>query len=121
MRKPALLIALIAIALTAAASEKSTSDLKFSVVKDENGKPVRNASVVLHEVNKHGKQSKGGLQLKTDLDGNASYSGIPYGKIRVQVIAPGFQTFGEDYDINQPSTDIVIKLQKPKDQYTIYK
>ncbi len=97
------------------------SDLSFTVVKDSNGKPVRNASVVLHPVNKEGKQEAGGLQLKTDADGKAAYNSIPYGKLRVQVIASGFQTFGQDYDINQPTQEIVIKLQRPKDQYTIYK
>lgn len=101
------------------ADEKS-SDLKFLVVKDDNGKPVRNASVILHEVNKEGRQSKGGMQVKTDADGQASFPGAPYGKMRVQVLAPGFQTFGEDYDINQPRQEITVKLKRPQKQYSIY-
>jgi len=40
------------------------SDLRFVVVRDYNGKPVRNAAVVLHPVNRKGKQSRGGLELK---------------------------------------------------------
>src|SRR5258706_5222883 len=106
-------------AVSAAAEEHAT--LNFVVLKDANGKPIRNASIVLHPVHKSGKQAKGGLQLKTDPDGKTSYEGIPYGKLRVQVIAPGFQTFGEDYEISQPQQEIVIKLQRPKDQYSIYK
>jgi len=66
------------------------------------------------------KQQNGGLELKTDVDGKASYDGIPYGKIRVQVLAPGFQTFGEDYDINQPTMDVTIKMKRPAGQYSIY-
>lgn len=97
------------------------ADLSFTVVRDENGKPVRNASVVLHPVEKNGKQANGGLQLKTDADGKTVYSGIPFGKLRVQVIAPGFRTFGEDYDINELNQSITIKLQRPKEQYSIYK
>jgi hypothetical protein len=96
------------------------SSLSFVVVKDYNGKPVRNAGVVMHSVGKHDKQDRGGLELKTDADGKASFDGVPYGKLRVQVLAPGFQTFGEDYDINQPTMEITIKLKRPEGQYSIY-
>src|ERR1700694_4874206 len=78
------------------------SDLRFVVVRDYNGKPVRNAAVVLHPVSRKGKQARGGLELKTDNDGKTNIDGIPYGPLRVQVLAPGFQTFGEDYEINKP-------------------
>jgi hypothetical protein len=94
--------------------------LSFVVVRDYNGKPVRNAGVVMHSVGKHDKQDRGGLELKTDADGKASFDGVPYGKLRVQVLAPGFQTFGEDYDINQPTMEITIKLKRPEGQYSIY-
>lgn len=103
------------------AQHKSTSSLQFLIVKDGNGKPVRNAEIVLHPVDKSGHQKSEGLELKTHEDGKANVSGIPYGKLRVQVIAPGFKTYGEDYDINLPSHDITIKLQKPSEQYSIYK
>ncbi len=110
--------AAVMVVLGLAAGQKY-ADLKFLVVRDAGGKPIRNASVVLHPVEKDGKQSKGGLQLKTDPDGRASYDGVPYGKLRVQVIAPGFQTFGEDYDISEPTHEITIKLKRPADQYSI--
>jgi hypothetical protein len=94
--------------------------LNFIVLKDSNGKPVRNAAVVLHAVSDKGAQEKGDLELKTDLDGKASYEGVPYGKLRVQVLATGFQTFGADYDIEQPTLEISIKLKRPTGQYSIY-
>jgi len=94
--------------------------LKVVVLKDDNGKPVRNAGVVMHSVDKHGKQDRGGLELKTDAEGKASFDGVPYGKLRVQVLATGFQTFGEDYEINQPTVEITIKLKRPESQYSIY-
>jgi hypothetical protein len=94
--------------------------LSFVVLKDFNGKPVRNAAVVLHSVNNKGKQEKGGMELKTDDNGKASYEGIPYGKIRVQVLATGLQTYGGDYDVNQPDMEITIKLNRPEGQYSIY-
>ena len=96
------------------------SSLSFVVVKDYNGKPVRNAGVVMHSVGKHDKQDRGGLELKTDADGKANFDGVPYGKLRVQVLAPGFQTFGEDYDINQAKMDLTIRLKRPQGQYSVY-
>src|ERR1700730_4891417 len=82
------------------------SDLRFVVVRDYNGKPVRNAAVVLHPVNRKGKQSRGGLELKTDAEGRTNIDGIPYGPLRVQVLAQGFQTFGEDYKIDKAEIEI---------------
>lgn len=96
------------------------SSLKFAVLKDDNGKPVRNAAVILHPVGGGGKQSKGGLELKTNGEGKAGSDGIPYGMLRVQVIAPGFQTFGEDYTIDQPQKELIIRLKRPQGQYSIY-
>ena len=114
-------IATIVIVLLAAgaAAEDESSDLKFLVIKDYSGKPVRNASVIMHPINKEGKQ-KGGLQLKTGPDGRTSFEGVPYGKLRIQVLAQGFQTYGEDYDINQPTTEITIRLKRPQGQFSIY-
>jgi len=118
-RRIALIVMPLMLVLTAAAVE-NTSKLDFLVLKDSNGKPVRNASVVLHPVNSHGKQERGGLQLKTDADGKTSFDGAPYGKLRIQVLAPGFQTFGADYEVNQRSMEITIKLKRPQEQYSIY-
>jgi hypothetical protein len=100
--------------------DEPTSILSFVVVKDDNGKPVRNAAVIMHPVNSGGKQSRGGLELKTDGDGKTSFDGIPYGKLRVQVLASGFQTFGEDYDVNQAKMNFTVKLKRPQSQYSIY-
>ncbi len=101
--------------------EGGAADMSFLVVKDTNGKPVKYASVILHSVDKNGKQSNGGLQLKTSEEGKTAVPNIPYGKVRIQVIAKGFQTYGQDYDVNQPNMEITIKLKPPADQYTIYK
>ncbi len=122
MRRTALFTALVAVLLTeVAAAQQGSSNLKFQVVKEQNGKPVRNASVILHSVDKDGKQGKGGLQTKTDAEGKCNIPAIPYGKLRVQVLAHGLQTYGEDVNINQPEQEFVIKLKPPQEQYSIYK
>ncbi len=115
------LILVLISAMAWASQEKGSADISFKVLKDDNGKPVRNAAVVLHNVNEKGKASAGGMELKTDAEGNASYQGLPYGKILIQVIAPGFQTYGESFEINEASKTITIKLKRPQEQYSIYK
>jgi len=100
--------------------EGPTAVLSFLVVKDDNGKPIRNAAVIMHPVDAHGKQGRGDLELKTDADGKTSFDGVPYGKLRVQVLASGFQTFGEDYDVNQAKMAFTVKLKRPQSQYSIY-
>ncbi len=102
------------------ADNEPTSFMYFLVLKDDNGKPVRNAAVILHAVSAKGKQERGDMELKTDPDGKANFDGIPYGMLRVQVLAPGFQTYGEDYDIEKAKTEITIKLKRPQGQYSVY-
>ena len=100
--------------------EGPISALRFVVVRDSDGKPVRNAQVVLHPVKRKGKQAKGEIELKTDADGRTNIEGIPYGPLRVQVLAPHFQTFGEDYEINKAAMEIAVKLKRPGGQYSVY-
>jgi hypothetical protein len=74
----------------------------------------------MHSVGNSGKQARGGMELKTDGDGKTSFDGIPYGTLRVQVLASGFQTFGEDYDVQRPAMSFTIKLKQPQNQYSLY-
>jgi hypothetical protein len=127
MRKIILPAVIAAIVLSAAVGwgqkdkdNEPTSWLYFSVIKDDSGKPVRNAAVILHPVNAKGSQERGGLELKTDPEGKADLDGIPYGPLRVQVLAHGFQTYGEDFDVSKPKTEITIKLKRPQGQFSIY-
>jgi hypothetical protein len=101
--------------------EQKTALVNLTVVRDSNGKPVKNAEVVLHLIDNHGKQMQEGLELKTHDDGKAEATSIPYGKVRIQVIAPGFRTYGQDVSVDQPNIAVTIKLQKPAEQLSIYK
>jgi hypothetical protein len=99
--------------------EGPTASVQFLVTNDAGGKPVKYAQVVLHPINKKGKAT-GELELKTDVDGKASIDGIPYGKVEVQVLAPGFQTYGADYEVKAATVEISVKLKKPAGQYSTY-
>ena len=115
-----LILSFVAIAPAKKKRADPLATLNFVVIRDENGKPVRNAAVVMHPVDEDGKQVPNGLELKTNPEGKATYDGVPYGKLRVQVLAPGFQTYGEDYEIHDLAMDITIKLKRPTKQYSIY-
>lgn len=123
--RPLLAIAaLLFLSTSLIASDKKdvegTSSANFVVLKDETGKPVRNAAVILHPVGKNAKQKNTGFELKTDAEGKTRFDGIPFGVLRVQVIAHGFQTFGDDFQINQSEQNITIRLKRPQGQYSIY-
>ena len=115
-----LVILCFAVAAYAGKKTEPTASVNLTIVRDANGKPVKNAEVVLHMVQK-GKEKQEGLELKTHEDGKAEASGLPYGTWRIQVIAPGFRTYGQDFELNQPTHEFTIKLQKPTDQVSIYK
>jgi len=119
-----ILALILAFTISLAAKDKKNTpetfaNLYFTVLKGDSLKPVRNASVILHPVGKNG-QSNSGYQMKTDADGKVASEGVPYGMLRVQVLAHGFQTFGNDYNVNQPEMNIEIRLKRPNDQLSIY-
>lgn len=104
-----------------AQDKPSTATVNLLVVRAANGKPVKNAEVVLHTLDKDGNEKQDGLELKTHEDGKTWTDGVPYGKVRIQVIARGFRTWGNDFDVSKPSIDVTVKLQKPRAQFSIYK
>jgi hypothetical protein len=97
-----------------------TCKVSVTVVKATDGKPVEDAAVVFHPINKDGKD-EGNMELKTNEDGKAVINVIPIGDtVRVQVVATGYQTYGESYELPDDTKDITIKLNRPSRQYSIY-
>ncbi|MDQ1453429.1 MAG: hypothetical protein QOK38_3295 [Acidobacteriaceae bacterium] len=98
-----------------------TMKIDISVIRASTGKPIPNAAVIFHPVNDKGKV-EGAMELKTDLEGKTKLDVIPIGStVRLQIIANGFQTFGNDYVANADAKQITIKMERPKSQYSIYK
>jgi 5-hydroxyisourate hydrolase-like protein (transthyretin family) len=128
MRKSLLIITLTAFVAVAfaplaygAKDKVPKATVNFLILRDTNGKPIRNAAVVIAKVNRKGRQEQWGQELKTNAEGKAQHPAVEYGKVRIQMIAPGYQSYGQDYEINQETMDIVIKLKFPQDQHSIYK
>jgi hypothetical protein len=94
-------------------------------VKDRNGKAVDRASVVVHFVEgrsavKLGKKTTTNWEMRTNQEGVAHIPSIPQGKIRIQVIAKGYQTFGNTFDVDEQEKTIEVKLNPPQPQYSAH-
>ena len=101
-------------------SPPATARIEVTVLREVNGKPIENAAVVFHPM--QGEKDKGAMELKTNEDGKTVIDVLPIGDtVRLQVIASGFQTFGDEYKIDKPEMAIEIKMKRPGEQYSIYK
>lgn len=96
-----------------------TSHIEVTVLKDTNKKPILNAAVVFHSVRDG--VDEGNLEVKTNEEGKAIIDVIPTGSaVDVQVIADGFATFANTYQVNEPSRAIEVHMVKPRAQISTY-
>jgi 5-hydroxyisourate hydrolase-like protein (transthyretin family) len=94
--------------------------IEVTVVRDASGKPVENAAVVFHPI--EGDHDKGVMELKTNEEGKTVIDVIPVGDtVRMQIIARGFQTTGEDFKVDKEEIKLVVRLRRPGQQYSIYR
>ncbi|WP_263354565.1 carboxypeptidase-like regulatory domain-containing protein [Acidicapsa acidisoli] len=97
-----------------------TSHVVVTVVRATNGKPIEDAAVIFHPLMDG--HDNGNMELKTNEDGKTTIDLLVTGSsVRVQIIADGFQTYGNDYKIDKDNMAIDVKLKRPVAQYSIYK
>lgn len=97
-----------------------TSRIEIFILRNVDGKPIENAAVVFHPVVNG--QDRGAMELKTNEDGKTIIEVLPIGgTVRLQVIARGFQTYGEDIEVDKPEMAFTIRMKRPGEQYSIYK
>jgi 5-hydroxyisourate hydrolase-like protein (transthyretin family) len=100
-------------------SPPPTARIEVTVLRRIDGKPIRNAAVIFHAI--EGEKDKGYMELKTNEDGKSVIDVMPIGDtVRLQIIAKGFQTYGQDYKIDKASLAIEIQMKRPGEQYSIY-
>lgn len=92
-------------------------------VKTLGGNPVERASVVVRFVKgrakmKLGKKIRTTWETRTNQEGVAKIPPVPQGQILVQVIAKGYQTFGQKFDVDEEEKTIQVKLNPPQAQYS---
>ena len=92
------------------------------VVTTQSGKPIERADVVVRfggrSVVKFGKMVRTTWEMRSTQEGVAEIPEMPKGKIRVQVIAKGYQTFGQTFEVAEDQRTIEIKLNPPQPQYS---
>ena len=118
--------ALVVLAAFASAGFDAAPMTKITIVlKDQAGKPVDHASVIVkfiegHSIVKLGKAVKVAFELRSNQEGEARIPAIPQGKILIQVIAKSYQTFGQTFDITEEEKTVEITLNPPQQQYTAH-
>ena len=115
------LAALIAAAFPLTADTPMTR-LKVEVLS-HGGRPVDRASVIVdfvegRSIAKLGKKVMKHWEVRTNQEGIAKVPALPQGTMRVQVIAKGYQTFGETYEVAEEEKTITVKLNPPQPQHS---
>ena len=108
---------LVLAGLPASAKTKYT---KITIeVRNEKDEPVDRAAVIVKPMK--GKNVQRAYELRTSQQGTAPLPPLRQGKFLVQVIAKGYQTFGETYDVREDQKIIPIKLNQPQGQFSVHK
>ncbi len=117
------LVALALLSLRAQAAPPMTA-LRVEVTNLD-GKPIERASVIVRFLNaralgKFAKKVPTSWETRTNLEGVVRIPQVPQGKILVQVIAKGYQTFAQQYSVAEVERTIEIKLNPPQPQYSAH-
>jgi hypothetical protein len=94
-------------------------------VKSPSGRPVEYASVIVKFVKgrsavKLGKKIRKEWELRTNQEGFVKIPPIPQGTILVQIIAKDYQTFGQNFEVDEEEKTLDIKLNPPQPQYSAH-
>ena len=118
-----LLILALALPLSFPASADDMTKLKI-VVTTRSGRPIDRADVIVRfggrSVVKLGKMVRTTWEMRSSQEGVAEIPDMPKGQIRIQVIAKGYQTFGQVFDVNEEAKTIEITLNPPQQQYSAH-
>jgi hypothetical protein len=97
-----------------------TARIQVTILRDGSGKPIENAAVIFQPM--EGERDKGNMELKTNEDGKTVIDVLPIGDtVRLQIIAKGFQTYGQDFKVDKSEMAIEVRMKRPGEQYSIYK
>ncbi len=102
---------------SAFAADRDQTTLKLVVTDEAKERPVPKAAVTLNFV--AGRKMKVLRKIqrewntKTNSKGVAEFPEIPTGTVKVQVIAAGYQTYGDTIDLKEGDQEVTVKLKKP--------
>jgi hypothetical protein len=103
----------------AADAAPAVKRLRIEVSGGDKNVAVENASVYLKyvEEKKLGKDKKYELNVKTNRSGVAHIPDPPMGRVLIQIVAPGWKTYGKYYELSDPGEVIKIHLDRPPKWY----
>jgi hypothetical protein len=116
-----LLLLFLAIPMLAPLMAKDLTKLKI-VITNDSGKPVDRASVIVkfggRSIVKLGRNVRTAWEMRSTQEGVADIPEMPKGKILIQVIAKGYQTFGQTFEVTEDERTVEITLHPPQRQYS---
>ena len=116
----AVLFVMVSVAALAAEKDEATR-LTLQVLREADKQPVPEAHVVIHfKVEKLLKDKRTTWEAKTNRKGVVVLSDVPIGVAKVQVIARGYQTYGDEHQLSKPEEELTILLKLPQKQLSAY-
>jgi hypothetical protein len=106
-----------------AAEEKDqTARLTLQVLSAPGREPIPDAHIVVRftEERMLRRDKRSSWETKTNRNGVAVLAGIPTGPVKVQVIARGYQTYGDQHELRNPEEEITVVLEPPQGQVSAY-
>ena len=117
-------LALLLVSAIALLADPPMTRLRVEV-KTPGGNPVDRASVIVKFVAgrskaKLGKKIITTWEMKTNQEGWTKCPPLPQGNILVQVIAKGYQTYGQQVEVNEEERTVEVKLLEPQAQHSVH-
>ena len=92
------------------------------LVRDEQGRPVPRASVIVRQLKGKKLKKKGTtFELKTSNEGSTPVPPLPRGQVLIQVISKGFRTHGGQIALTDTEQTETITLSPPLKQVSVHK
>ena len=129
MRGTAIIVAALLLVATQLAGQNAAEQkddantrLTLQVLNETNKQPVVGAHVVVRFTEERllRRDKRVSWEAKTNRKGEIVLSDLPTGNVKVEVIAKGFQTYGDQHDLEKPQEKVTILLQPPKGQVSAY-
>ena len=111
----AVLLFLAGSAPLAAADDDGRVHLEFKLTGKGTGKPINGASIYVKFKQKRRlrRDQRREWTVKTNPKGLAAITGLPEGTVLVQIVIPGWRTYGKFHEIKGPKQVLDIVLEKP--------
>ena len=110
---------LSAAALAAADDQDKLVRLEVQVTSEKTGQPINNATVYIKFKRKRllRRDKRHEWTVKTNREGRVVLPVLPAGEVLVQIVMPGWKTYGRFHTLRGPKQVLEIKLKKPKKWY----